>query len=322
MADLEFFAEPSPTREQCDSLAELYPTNPFATYEYFRAETVLGSNPLLVGCRSHGETVFGCFATIRKGRLNSRLIITSLPCTEEPFLRGLKAACSRLGITTLELNTFSSAVSSIPPIGEELTRAKRTEFVMGLQDRSIDLLKRMNKGHRLTVQKAIRSGLGLRTVHAFDHLTEHMALIESSMLRRQGRGEQVTNPSERILSAYINSGLCTLYQAVLSGEALSSITIASARAGVYLHTSGTSPKGMGLGASHFLLYEILKDCQQRGISVFNFGGVRDFNSGLADYKRHFGADAIALEAAEFYVGGALRKHVSNWIDRARDRARQ
>jgi hypothetical protein len=47
-----------------------------------------------------------------------------------------------------------------------------------------------------------------------------------------------------------------------------------------------------------------------GATLFNLGGVSDPDSGLAQYKRHFGSDCWESEAAEFYVGSSWRKAIS------------
>jgi lipid II:glycine glycyltransferase (peptidoglycan interpeptide bridge formation enzyme) len=95
------------------------------------------------------------------------------------------------------------------------------------------------------------------------------------------------------------------------------MTVADAPQGAYLHTSGTSAEGMASGASHFLLYEIMLAKQKAGVAIFNLGGVRDMESGLAQYKRHFGADSVALEAAEFSTGGLLQKLILRSVATAR-----
>jgi hypothetical protein len=85
------------------------------------------------------------------------------------------------------------------------------------------------------------------------------------------------------------------------------MTVAIAPRGRYLHTSGTSQEGMKIGASHYLLYEIMRASLVEGATLFNLGGVSDPGSGLAMYKRHFGCVCWESESAEFYVGSGLRR---------------
>jgi hypothetical protein len=101
------------------------------------------------------------------------------------------------------------------------------------------------------------------------------------------------------------SGACVLYQAMLGNDVVSSMTVARSRLGRYLHTSGTSPAGMSVGASHFLIYEIARSAQAEGANRFNLGGARDRDCGLAKFKEHFGAECIELESADFFVGNAV-----------------
>ena len=125
---------------------------------------------------------------------------------------------------------------------------------------------------------------------------DHAKLIGASMKRRIDRGERIESlPTMDTLLPRLESGHCRLFQACRGDEVLSSISMAIAPTGRYLHTSGTSAEGMKIGASHYLLYEIMRVSLAEGATLLNLGGVSDPHSGLAEYKRQFGCDCWESE---------------------------
>ncbi|HUK18445.1 MAG TPA: GNAT family N-acetyltransferase [Bryobacteraceae bacterium] len=311
---MEFWAEVSPGAARAAELAALDPANPFATPAYLAAEQSFGAEPWLLGCVEGGKLGYGCLAFLRSGRLNRRLTISSLPAAEDTFWRGLREFSRAHHVGILELNTFASPPLSIPALGEQTSRMQRHEFLLRLGDPETSLLERMRVNHRQSARKGIKAGLVVRVTGDPAALDDHIRMIASSMGRRQARGETVSYQSSPDgLRPYLESGFCRLFLAVLGTEPVSSMLVARASEGAYLYTSGTAPAGMAVGASHFLMHEIALTSRREGARVFNLGGVGDLESSLAQYKRHFGAEPIALEAAEFYVGTAWRKAVNTGV---------
>ena len=306
-----FVAERRPQSELHQQVSRLDPANPFVTLAHARAEEEMGGEPWLLGCRDAGRIICGCLGFVRRGRLNRELSITSLPEMPPVFWAGLKRFITEQGITLLQLNTFCSRVSNIPPLGKELQRKRRYEYVMSLEGTPEDLLRRMKQHHQRLVRKGMKAGLVVR-IGTQCRPEDHVKLIEASMQRRAGRGERIESFSPKdTLLAGVNSGLYRLFQACRGDEVLSSISMAIAPRGRYLQTSGTSPEGMKMGASHYLVYEIMRLSLVEGATLLNLGGVSDPHSGLAEYKRHFGCDCWESESAEFYVGSGLRRVASN-----------
>jgi hypothetical protein len=322
MPQLNFLAQREPDENACRRLEELYPTNPFATFAFAESARRLGAEPWLVGVCSDGALESGCIASLRKGRLDRSLVIDSVPpLTDEQaevFWSSLQAHSGRAGITRLEINSFGSSCASIPSLGKELFRRRRWEYTVPL--RGADLMAQMTKTHRQPVRKGMKAGLSVLKLNDPTHLESHRRLMTASMSRRHARGEEVPEVSRTdFLRPYMETGLCTLFQAIRGGQPVSSMLVAQAVRGAYLQSSGTSPAGMDTGASHFLLYEIMSRLQLDGVDVFNLGGVDNIDSGLALFKSHFGASATSLEAAGFYVGGAMHEFVSSLARSFRER---
>lgn len=323
MSAVRFFAQPKPDKAACEQLTAAAPLNPFVTFPYLQAEASCGAEPWLLGWR-HDDAIRGCLGFIRAGRMNRTLTIPSAPDAPPELWDGIKSFADGQRITTVEVNTFASSAGSIPQLGEETSRLERFECIVPITASPDELLKRMRLNHRRNVRKAINAGAALRTGQDCS-LDDHVRLMSASMQRRRQRGEDIhCELSTTALEPYVRTGFCRLFQVAAGGEVVSSIMVACSPQARYLYTSGTSPAGMDIGASHFLVYGIMQAGQQDGAVVFNLGGAADLNSGLGQYKSGFGAETVRLEAAEFYTGNALHKAVSgsarlvrNMLDRAR-----
>ena len=127
------------------------------------------------------------------------------------------------------------------------------------------------------------------------------------MSRRKNRGEQV---SEKValdsFKAFIERGAGELFQAFHEETILSSVLILKAENGGYYHSAGNTPKGMNLGASQFLIKDIANVLKEQSIQVFNLGGSDRSNPGLSRFKAGFGARAVELEEASFFLCSRTR----------------
>jgi lipid II:glycine glycyltransferase (peptidoglycan interpeptide bridge formation enzyme) len=100
-----------------------------------------------------------------------------------------------------------------------------------------------------------------------------------------------------------------LFQAVHDGEIVSSALFLRAARGAYSQTMGTNPTGMKLGAARLVIVEAARMLKEEGVELLNLGGVSDDNPGLREFKVGFGARAINLQAAEFFIAGSLKRSV-------------
>jgi Acetyltransferase (GNAT) domain len=309
MSAPRFFTQSTPDSAACRQLMVAQPLNPFATYAYIEAERSLGAEPWLLGYEGNEEFI-GCLAFIRSSRMSRTLTIPSAPNASPEFWDNVRTFCADQRVTNVEVNTFASPAGPIPQLGEEVSRLERFECVVPVQASPEDMLRKMRTNHRRNVRKAVNAGAELRTGEGC-RLEDHVRLMSASMQRRRQRGEDIDcEPSAAALQPYLKTGFCRLFQVAAAKEVVSSIMVACSAEARYLYTSGTSPDGMDIGASHFLVYGIMQAGRDEGAMVFNLGGTSDLSSGLGQYKSGFGAEIIRLEAAEFYTGNTLHKAVS------------
>jgi ribosomal protein S18 acetylase RimI-like enzyme len=287
-------------------LSQLCPANPFFTPEYFEARRRTGWTVWVLGLEDDdGVLQTGCAAFITLRGLSRKMELPSLPPldADSPFWPGVEDFCRSMRVTKLELSTFASEPGAAVPAMGRCTRRARREYVIDLAG---DYEARIDRRHRQHIKKAVGAGLELRRTRSPAAVDAHRAAIGSSMDRRRARGEDVPSVAwAREFEALLSSGAGELYQAVLGESVLASGLVLRAPQGAYFHSRGTSPEGMAIGASHYLLHGILRQLSDEGVHAFNIGGA-DEGSGLERFKSKFGARRVELCSATCYVGPQWR----------------
>ena len=316
---LKFVAEQAGHSRWTARLAECDPCNPFCTMPFFAFMRDSGRESWIFGLQHSDEIAGGCGAFVRSGKLNRTLEILSTPALPDmaAFWDGVLSFCGNNRITHLEVNSFASANLSLPALAVEQGRVRRWECIMDLT--GVDIWERLHTKHRQRIRKAQRAGVQVLCTSEESACEGHEALLQSSSDRRRRRGETLDDPAETESSKLlIRHGAGQLFQALLDGNVVSSVLVTMAAKGGYSHTAGTSPEGMRCGASHLLNYEIARALQGRSMDVYNLGGIQELDSGLAEYKLRFGARPVELEAADFFLGGRLRKSLTSAVRLVRD----
>ena len=315
MTDLVFEAAPAEETVLAE-LGALLPTNPFATPAFFDSQRQLGFSAWVLALRDEGKALrAGCGAFFRAGRLNRSLEVVSLPpvAADDPFWPGLRAFCRQRGVTVLQLDSFGSAsAAGIPPLGARCTRRSRLEFVLDLSGEPAD---KLGSNHKRNLKKAEKAGLAVTRARTLEAMGVHRALMGQSMDRRRSRGEAVRAVREsQQEGALLSSGAGELFQAVRPpATVLSSVLVLHAPRGGYYYTAGTSPEGMEVGASHFLIHGIARELRAAGAQLLNLGGAEE-GSSLARFKLGFGAATVQLASAGCEVGPAWRRLASGALE--------
>lgn len=303
-----FRAIHSPTADDIGRIADLDPFNPFVTNEYASVRRAIGAEVLVMVEADSGTVAAGCLAFLTRGRLNSRLEITSLPPIndENVFWNGLFVECRNLGVSALSVNSFASMRAVIPRNRQPASEKKRIEYVLDLT--VPNLSKLVNRRHNRQIKAARAAHLELRASDDASAREIHVNLSNASLDRRRRRGESVISKTMREeVDAFLDNGAGRILQAVQGSEVLSSLLIAQSRLGAYGQSSGTSDEGRKVGASHFLFFETAAALRSEGFKVFNLGGADQQSSGLREFKLGMGSIAIELESAEFFTGNMFKR---------------
>lgn len=285
------------------SAAEAHPTNPFLTPAYAQSRERLGERLHLFPTATDGGPKAWCPAFLQRRRYGATVEFPSLPVLGDSaaFADSVTRFCNTTGVIEIGLHTFGLAESVIAPdlvaFGGETARHHRREFLIDLE--SGDLLAKLSRSHRQRVRQAQRAGLLLERRSDLAACTEHALLMSQSMARRRARGEDAPGDAQATpLLALLETGAGELFRAIRDGQVLSSMLVLRAERGGYDQSSGSSPEGMTAGAAQFLIYETAEALRTEGSSVLNLGGVRPDETGLRDFKSHFGGTEIESEATD------------------------
>jgi hypothetical protein len=232
--------------------------------------------------------------------------ITSAPFVPamSSFWEGLHAWCRNQRIWDLHVNTFGSQPQvGIPHMVGETVRYPRIEYVLNLV--TDDPLANVHSNNKRNWNKGRKAGLQLHRSADPAVCASHFALVNSSLNRREERGEDTTQTAVNVFRQILIAGAGEIFQATQNGSVLSSILLLHAQTGSYYQSAGTSSDGMSCGASAFLIAETALALKSEGRTQFNLGGAGPENPGLQRYKAGFGCAEVALEAASFSLMPAL-----------------
>jgi lipid II:glycine glycyltransferase (peptidoglycan interpeptide bridge formation enzyme) len=291
-----------------ESLAACDAINPLHTLEYVNAHESLGARPCLLGLYRDDELVSGCIGYLSGSFLRRNLHIRSLPQFSDPasFWQGVLESCRTRGIWRMQIDTYASPGALIPQLPGELERRVRWEYVLDLGRE--DFRDGIGSQHRRSISRARKAGLSIRRTREASAFLKHLELMEASTERRVNRGEKTDSrqDSARPL-ALLASRSGEIFQAVSGEEVLSSMLVLRSTRGAYYQSAGTSPEGMKLGASPFLVSQVAEILKKEGVQVFYLGGAGEESPGLRRFKAGFGAQEVELQAASFCPKPAFQR---------------
>ncbi len=319
----QFFAERAGRHAPVTKLGITETRNPFLTDAYVSALQLAGRECWIVGTRDGASVIDAAVAYVLRGRLSTLLEVPSLPASaaSESFWNGLYAFCKRLKVTDVVAGTFASPPFEIPPLKGETSRTPRIEYVVALDGSAP---AQLSSNHRRNVKKAAAAGVAMRrATDAEAALAEHHRLMGQSLGRRSARGEFVPQNWDTAAEhrAYLEAGAAEIYQALQGSTVLSSVLVLRSANAAYYESAGTSPEGMSVGASHFLIHAIGEHLRSAGVATFILGGA-EAGSSLARFKSGFGASEVRLTACACYLGPAWRKRLRSAYAMARENPRQ
>ena len=299
-AMLKFVANVRPSRELVERIASVSPENPFYTANYTHVRELLGELPCIFMLEKAGTVVCGCTGFLRGRYFNRTLEVASTPSLTDPeiFWDGLKQFCSDHGVWDLHVESFASRTVSVPNFKNSLARRQRYEFLLDL--RADNPLDGMSTNHRRNINRARKAGVFIRRTNDPLACVTHMELLKASVQRRLGQMEKLSLlPEKTFASAVLKSNVGELFQVVRGETVLSSVLLLKAASGAYYQSAGTSLEGTTVGASTFLVTEMIKILKRDGFHVLNLGGASPGSAGLVRFKEGFGGCKIMLESASF-----------------------
>lgn len=309
-----------PPQDLIDSVGALSPRNPFNNPPYAAAQQQVEHDVVALMLRDGVSIVAGCLGYMGGRPLARTLAVPSAPDLPEgmpdvspAYWRDLMTFCHASGIVQLDVGSYGTEWLELPHLPEQSSRRPRQEYVLDLEGS----LPKLSSNHRRNVNRSQKLGVQVRRTRDSSALVDHVRLMSASMERREERGESVPSVHpDPFDSALLTCGAAELFQAHDGTSVLSSILVLRAPLGAYYQSAGTSPDGMELGASQFLISSVAAILQDEGMHLFNLGGAGDESPGLQRFKSGFGARAVPLEAATFVFGSRGERAARSLVAKA------
>lgn len=261
-----------------------------------------GAQAWIFSLLAEGRCVGAAVASLQRGRMRSSLNLTltaELP-DRDAFWDGVMAFVRQHDITNLWVESvgFPAPAESLPEMAGEHHRFSDVKLYVVDLERD-DPFSAFSHGTKSTIKKARKNAAEVVVLPPFEAVARHCDLIEASLARRAQRGEQIKNKD---YTDYVNSllekGAGRLYQAAIGGAVVSSKFVFFLGDAAFWDSSGTSPEGMRLGASQFLMFEMMQLLRADGLRVLNLDVASVGAGGLGAYKAGFGADIGQLERVD------------------------
>ncbi len=277
-----------------------------------QARAVLGGAASWSLVLNSGETsIGGAVAVVERGRVNAGLTVTmvnDLPGGEF-FIAAVERFAAKLAVTSISFELISSTEhpAVIPPLARETVRYCGERLYV-VDTTNADPTKAFSTNTRRNINKA-KKGLIQATVTAdASALKHHAHMSDDSMSRREKRGESVAmRGSQDRVKRLLASGDGRLFQAVQDEQVLSSKLVFVLGRHGYYYDGGTSPEGMTLGASHFLMAHIIETLHAENRVSLNLEIASAGNLGLMRYKEGFGSQCWFVERVSADRSSAWRK---------------
>lgn len=198
----------------------------------------------------------------------------------------------QMSATKVILEIFGNRDFTMSPVIGETSRHTTAIYVCDLT--RDDLAAALSSNHRRNLRKAEAAGFTITEGKTVADIEAHVRLCGASNDRRAGRGEKIQgNKDRRATEGYLASGYATLMQCRQGDEIMSSILVLRIGDAAYYDTGGTSPEGMKMGGSHFLMFSTMERLKSQGVRTFSLDVAN--SEGLVKFKTGFGAEEWPLQ---------------------------
>lgn len=298
----EFFVMASSCLElEAESLIPQWPI--LALSMQLAYQLIRGAKPLIFSLNSNNTKIATAIGALQYGRLRKDLTITimeNLP-RESHFWRGIQGFISKHNITSCRITSVarSQPFPSVPPLSHEIEKYQDVKlYVADLK--KTDESVRYSSNHKRNISKAIKAGVQVVESSPAGGLQTHYELTSASVSRRSLRGESTALRTTRDhVMQLLESGHAHLHQAILDGKVMSSKITFRLGDYAFYYDGGTSPEGMRIGASHFLMSEIMTRFKGDGVKRFNMGLAAETSGDLWRYKQGFDTELWIVNNVTF-----------------------
>jgi len=301
----------NPSDAELQPLQDANPANPFASVPYIAARRELGATVVLFSVERADAPPTAAVGYLTGRSYSRTLDLSSAPSCPDTgeFWNGVRHFCRENRVANISVDSYCSQAVSLPSWSAPSQLRDRIEWVLQLNSPEE---MRFGSNHRRNINKARKLGVTVTATSDCAAASVHGELMAASMRRRALRGERVptVKPAEtRYECAFLRSGAARLFQAVLNDSVVSSLLVLQSPTGAYYQSAGTTPEGLEVGASTFLVSEIIRALASEGRNVFNLGGALPEAEGLTRFKSGFGAQPVPLMAGTYRFATPVQKGI-------------
>lgn len=213
--------------------------------------------PIMLEAAPAASTVVGVHAALRRGWRGPLLIAPAL-VAGEPSRNLLRAA----GFRQRQSRGWHSGIVRL--------------------DRDIETIwAGVSSGFRNRVRNAVKAGAQLHI--AEDHDT-YAWMLERHVENMRAKKFTAADPTLLMALRAAAPGAVSVFQLLHRGQAVAGMSVVSFGRRAEYHIGWFGQKGRELNAGNFLMWEIIKEMQRRGVTEYDLGGMRA-GDGYTRFKR-------------------------------------
>jgi len=170
------------------------------------------------------------------------------------------------------------------------SRKQRSTYALRLNTSIDDIWKRFSSGHRKSIKKADRMGVTVRKAVSYNDYRAYLAVYEDT-LKRWGEKTIITFPHDMLLRLLQpRHDTVTLWLAILEGKVIAGVIMFYWNV-ICCGWHGCSLTDFsGYHPNNLLHWHMIQDALGRHYQLYDFGPSGEEQKGVADFKRHFGAE--------------------------------
>ncbi|MBW2660905.1 MAG: GNAT family N-acetyltransferase [Deltaproteobacteria bacterium] len=196
----------------------------------------------------------------------------------------------KLHVTAVKFGSEDALISSTGLDTLGMIPHHRIEFLIQLDRTDDELIDAMHHMRKRNLKKLTKK----KELVVFEDNTENglrnlIRLQTSSRDRRRQRGEDYDIGSDQYISyvvnQYLKPGYGRLFFATMTDDPIAGVFLHCDTCSAYYTRAGSSPEGFQIGASQFLVWEMMRRLRNDGYKILNLGGV-PANSNLKGHPAH------------------------------------
>ena len=193
----------------------------------------------------------------------------------------------------------------------------RKECIIDLVQPPTQLWRNLSKGQKWSINKGKKLGLTFNQSYDPEALEILISCLRATKDRKAQKGVgnynyfYVPYMNEEVLLKQLSSRITSICWVQHQDTIISASFLIKNNRYCYYLLAGSTPKGYELGASSFMLWNIIEMTNAVGCKQLNLGALPDDESAdkLAQFKHSFGSKDVACEGGSAYLTSSFKKQL-------------